>query len=210
MSLTINVQKDTATPTMNRLRASLSPRRLAAAIGPACARLTQQHLRGLGTNKRGWPTTNFWARAAKATSWQTTQEGTVVSINQIGVRQRFYGGAIAPVKKSMLAIPISPVSYGHVPADFQNLFVLRTPKGVYLVQGGVTGGGTKAAQGQVKRGMGGNAKHRKNAALNFLFKLSPSVLQGPDPGVLPDVDQFRSVANKAVLAAVIKRNESEG
>jgi len=208
MSYTI-VMKDTATPRLNELRESLTPRRLAAAVGPACARLVQQHLRTIGPNKRGWPTTNFWARAAKATSWAQMPDGVKISVNQVGVRQRFFGGAILPVRKQALAIPISPVSYGHVPSDFPGLFLIKTAKGAYLVQHGTGLGGTKKARATLAHGLGGNTKSRSAASLNFLFKLSPGVLQGPDPSVMPDMSLLRAAANKAVIAAVIKRDNKE-
>jgi len=191
---------------MDALRASLTPGRLSAAVGPACANLTRAHLRDLGQNKRGWPTTNFWARAAKATSWRRVPEGTVVSINQIGVRQRFFGGPISPVNAKALTIPISPVAYGHVASDFPGIFALKTPKGTYLVQKDETEGMKKRERAKAIRGMGGNWKRREAGTLHFLFKLVSSVLQGPNPGVLPDMDEYRAESNKAVLAAVIKRD----
>ena len=213
MSLAIQITKDTATPRLNALRESLTPGRLSAAVGPACARLTQTHLRQIGGNKKGYPTTNFWSRAAKATNWRRTPEGTIIAVNQVGVRQRFYGGEIAAVNAGALTIPISPVSYGHVAADFPGLFAVRTPKGTYLCQREEGGDIKKSEWNKQLHGLGGNVKarrtegQRQQGALNFLFRLVKSVTQGPDPGVLPDMSEYRRETHKAVMAAVIKRDK---
>ena len=160
----------------------------------------QDHLVSLGTNSRNWPTTNFWARAAKSTSWSSSGNTVLVSVNQIGVRQRYFGGTISPVKAKALAIPISPVSYGHVPRDFQNLFLLVTKKGAYLCQYGEA----ISEHGNVVKGrkLGGNGGRRKRAALNFLFKLVGSVTQAADASVLPTDEQFLATAGKAIEEAV--------
>lgn len=206
MSAAAIVTRDTATPYLVDLMGALTPQRMAAAIGPRCARFTQQWLRALGTNKYGWPSTNFWARAAKGTSWAPVDEGALISINQIGVRQRWLGGHIAPVNAQALAIPISPVSYGHVPSEFPGLFLLRTKKGAYLVQhGGGIGAGSKAQRMRTKRGMGGHAMSRADSSLNFLFKLSSGVNQAGDPRVMPSRDGLAWEAKTALLAAIKPR-----
>ena len=203
MSLTIKIVRDGITPAILRRISMLTPQRLAAAAGPAVARQVKQHLRSLGTNKRGWPTTNFWAGAAKATNWREDPHGLIVSVNQIGVRQRYHGGRIAPVTKRALTIPISPVSYGKTAADFPGSFILHTKKGAYIVQHGQgTGGETKAAAGKRIRGLGGNAKRRQTAFLNFLFKLSPGVDQKPDPNVLPEAGEVMTTVKNALLRAL--------
>lgn len=205
-AFSITVVQDGLTPAIQAKVAALSPQRLNAAVGPACARLMQRHLRANGKNKRGWPTTNFWARAAKATSWQAHAEGVLISIAQIGVRQRFLGGHIAPVNAEALAIPISPVSYGHLPSEFPGLFILRTPKGAYLVQKGVDRTeaksiGAKLAN-ELRKSQGGNYKRRTGASLNFLFKLSKGVDQAADPSVLPTKEEIGETATEAIMEAV--------
>lgn len=204
VTATISVVRDGATPAVTALAERLSPQRLAAAVGPAVARCVERHLRGLGRNRRGWPTTHFWARAAKATSWAPHVEGAMVSVNQIGVRQRYHGGKISPVKAKALAIPISPVSYGHLPAEFPGLFLLKTKKGAYLVQYGYGMDGKKVKN--AARGMKGNWKSRRGATLNFLFKLSGGVDQAGDPNVLPSHDEVREVSFAAIRMAARSRN----
>jgi sugar lactone lactonase YvrE len=199
VAVEVKVLEDRATLAVQRMEASANPDRLKLRVGPACAQLTRGWLRGLPSNKRNWPTTNFWQRASRATTWAATQEGVTISVNQIGVRQRYHGGTISAVKAKALAIPISPVSYGHVPSDFPGLFLLKTKTGAFLVQSGL-GANAKGKLVQVKRA-GGNAG-RKTASLNFLFALKKSVKQAPNEGVLPPDDAYYVTAHQAIKEAI--------
>jgi len=194
---------DNATPAIDAKLAQCSPARLRAIVGPACAKHVRTHLLGNGTNKRGWPSTHFWPDAARSTSWfaNASDSTVIISINKIGVRQRYYGGTITPVKAKALAIPISPVSYGHVPADFPGLFLLRTKKGAYLCQGGSS---EKNTRGRVRgqKLAGGNKSRRQTAALTFLFKLVGSVTQTGDQSVVPSADELMQVAMTRITEAV--------
>jgi hypothetical protein len=209
MSLSLKTSVvDHATPAIEAKLAKCSPSRLRAIIAPALVRHTQTHLLRNGKNKRGWPSTGFWADAARGTSWQSVDSGknvsVVISINKIGVRQRFYGGLIRPVNKKALAIPISPVSYGHLPSDFPGLFLLPTKKGAYLVQNDSAAAGkeTKTSYRDRRGAMGGNAKRRQRAQLNFLFKLVGSVNQPADPSVIPSTEELMEVAMTRIEEAV--------
>lgn len=187
MSITVTLARDLRQ--FERLKKNCTPERLGTGAGQDVAKTWQTALRGLGSNKRGWPTTHFWAGAARSVNWQASATGATVSCNQIGVRQRFHGGRISPVNARALTIPISPISYGHVASDFPGLFLLKTSKGAYLAQkqeGPQKGTKeTKADKGKRLRGMGGNASRRITAGLNLLFKLSGGVNQAPDPRVVP-------------------------
>jgi len=41
-----------------------------------------------------------------------------VGVNQVGVRQRYFGGPILPVKAQMLTIPACPEAYGKTAGEF--------------------------------------------------------------------------------------------
>lgn len=210
MSLAIKTSVvDHATPAIAAKLAQCEPSRLRAIIAPALTRHVQTHLLSNGKNKRGWPSTGFWAGAARATSWQAVDSGgknvsVVISVNQIGVRQRYYGGRIAPVKARALAIPISPVSYGHVPSDFPGLILVKTRKGAYLCQrdAGAIGKETRTSYKSRRRGLGGNAASRQRASLNFLFKLQKSVIQSGDKSIIPAPEQLMEVAMTRIEEAV--------
>src|SRR5690349_15819734 len=87
---------DEVTPEMKQVLDRVRPERVHAEIGARVTRLTQRHLVRNGENKKGWPTTHFWGRAAKATTFTAAAGETVIIINQIGVRQRYQGGYIYP------------------------------------------------------------------------------------------------------------------
>ncbi len=195
------ISRDTASPAVRARIAALTPQRLSAAIGPAVATLVREHLRGLGQNKRGWPTTHFYARAARAVSWIAESLGALISITLLGIRQRFHGGHIAPVIARALAIPINPVAAGHVPKDFPGLFLMQTKTGAYLVQ--AQGAGESGGKGFIgrMRSMGGHAARRIRASLNFLFVLKAGVDQAPDPNVLPSRASILSTAIASILRA---------
>lgn len=194
---TITVDSREVEAAFKRLGAALTPAQMAAAAGPAVHRTVFDHIAKLGPNRRGWPTTRFYGRAARATTWQAVADGLVVTVAQIGFRQRYYGGVIRPTRRRMLAIPISPVSYGKVPADFPGLFLLPTRKGVYLVQHGEG----VSATGNIVRGKFGrdaNERRRRRAALNFLFKLKAFVVQAGDKTILPNDADLLGVALTAI------------
>src|ERR1043166_5619357 len=100
MSLAVQITTpvDTATPEVRMLQQRVTPHRMAAEIGPRATRLVQRNFLKLGTNKRGWPSTHFWGRAAEATNWQEGFGFVEIGVNQIGVRQQLMGGEIKPVR----------------------------------------------------------------------------------------------------------------
>lgn len=192
LAVKIEVEKDTATPGLAELAARVTPQRMAAEVGPRCTRMVSRHLRENGRNKKGWPTTNFWPRAAKATNWQEGDGYVDIVTNQIGVRQRLMGGPISPVNAGALTIPISPVAYGHRASEFPGAFVIWTAKGGFIVQAQSIDGGAAPK--------GGHGKSRKKAALNFLFKLAKGVNQKPDPTVYPSDEDFKAAFDESVEA----------
>lgn len=191
MSVAIEIKvNDKATPAVGRLVDRMTPAKLAARVGPAAAQLTRGYLRGLPSNQRGWPTTNFYQRASRATTWTATDGGVTISINQIGFRQRYHGGPIKPVKAKFLTIPIASQAYGKTASDFPGSFIIKTPKGAYIVQYG----GTVSKTG---RGI-----NKNNASLEFLFKLSAGVNQRGNPNIIPSADAYYTVIHQAIKEAV--------
>lgn len=173
---------DRASPALRAKIDACRPQRLNAFIGPAVAKLTRENFRGLPTNKMGWPSTGFWRGAANSTSWQTLPEGVLISISQIGVRQRYQGGEIHAVNAKAMTVPVSAQAYGHVAADFPGSFLLKTKKGAWIVQ------------------YGGGRKH--DTTLEFLFKLVTSVTQEANSNVLPSDEEITSTALAAAEKAV--------
>lgn len=200
--LVIKVTSDTATPALRELMASLTPARFAGRVGPKVQVLTQDHLANLGGNAKGYPSTRFYEKFARNVRWIPTETGVCVAIlpaivngRQVGLGLRVFGGTITAQTVSMLAIPISPISYGHVPSDFPNLFLLKTVKGAFLCQRGEE---LSAKTGRMvgTRNAGGHAGYRIKANLIFLFKLQASVTQAGNRDVLPSDDEYLQTAVK--------------
>ena len=178
MNIVVQIHSDTATPALRALRAGLTPPRLAQELGPRCAKLVQDNFRSLGPNKKGWPTTNFWNRAAAATTWLEGRGYVIIRVNQVGVRQRLMGGDIYPVTAHALTIPASAEAYGRSARDFSGLkskLVLDPERGT-LRMALVQPGGSELP----------------------LFWLAGHVWQDKDPKVLPADEVFAKEFDKSV------------
>lgn len=177
--------KDRATPDLARKISALQPEKLARVVGPKLRVVTRDHLKRNPRNKKGWPSTGFWEDAARSVTWESDAVSVTIRINKLGVSQRYYGGVIQAVTAKFLTIPISAQAYGKTVADFPGSFLIRTPKGAYIVQ--YAGGNT--AKGKFKK---------QNATLEFLFKLKRSVKQEENRSVIPDAITYTAVALDAI------------
>jgi len=202
-NITIKITQDTATGALVSAMAKVAPRDLAGRVGEAGQRLVREHLAKLGPNAQGWPSTGFYEKFSDNVRWLPAEGGVYIAIlpalingRQVGLRLRVFGGTIQPQNVDMLAIPISPVSYGHVPSDFPNLFLLKTAKGAYLVQRGQD---VSPKTGRLigRRNPGGNAGRTLRAELNFLYKLTASVTQAGNRSVLPSDEELLQTALNA-------------
>jgi hypothetical protein len=188
VALQINTFERGASDAVRELERELNPTKLSAVYGPRLREQTRDHLKQLPRNKKGWPSTNFWEQAARATRWEPRGAGVVaIVVDKIGVRQRYMGGPIRPQTAKALTIPISPLSYGKTAKDFPGSFILSTRKGAYIVMyGSADGKPTKPESGRKR------ARTALRATLIFLFKLSGGVDQKPDKGVLPTPAEYRA------------------
>ena len=207
--ITISLISDTATPAIKALAAGLTPARLAERVGPALQTLTRDHLAALGPNKQDYPTTRFYEKFADQTRWLPAEYGLVIQIlpaivngRVVGLGLRVFGGTITPQTVDRLAVPISPISYGHVPSDFPNLFLVKTATGAYLCQDQTLHklpNGRRAGFGS----LGGNAGRRNKTAdaLVFLFVLKSSVTQEGNRDVLPSNEEYQTTAINRLKSA---------
>lgn len=199
----IETVSDTATPWLQELQGRIAPHRIAAEVGPRCTRLVQRNFRSLGQNAKGWPSTHFYGRAAEATNWQEGFGFVMISVNQIGIRQRLMGGTIKPVNAQNLTIPARPEAYGKTAREFSNLqfkFVLDPESGRMrpaLVEK------TVAVDHARTRNDGGRDKRFKKPApstVEALFWLAKSVKQEADPDVMPSDEDFEEAFDQSVKA----------
>lgn len=199
VQLEVTIGKDTASPGLAALHRLLGKDSVARVVGTACTRLVQDHLNGLGPNKQGWPSTGFYAAAARGTSWDKTDDGVEIHVeneNAPGaMNQRFHGGTIN-AKDKLLTIPARAEAYGHRATEFTNLRLAVFASGsMALVVGS---GGIRQVNfrtGRERSVVGAGARSESIV----MFWLKSSVDQDPDPGVLPTSEQLGQAATGAVL-----------
>ena len=197
----ISIESDTASPWLRDLAGRVTPQRIAAEVGPRCTRLVQRNFRSLGTNAKGWPTTNFYAGAARATSWETSLGFVTISVNQIGIRQRLMGGDIKPVHAKALTIPAAPEAYGKTAGEFDNLEfgMLVDPASGHLRPCLKEARATRIKIGKQKKDGGRNITPISTTTGQVaIFWLSQGVHQEPDPRVMPTDEQFQTEFDKSV------------
>lgn len=162
---------DLAAPALRRLQQGLQPARLAHAVGETGRNAVREHLfaRDATPNRLGSThRTHYYGRAGRSTAF-TVEGGTVtISVTQIGIRQRFYGGTIKPKTAKYLTIPVNPAAHGKTAREFGDL---------ELVFGA---GGRPIALARKARG-----KRRFGEIMYLLLK---SVTQQPDPSTLPTME----------------------
>lgn len=186
MSLGVEIKfADAATPALQRLVLLVQQPALRAALGGGIAKTARTHLRRLErerANKLGGKRTNFYGRAAKAVQRpEVTPTGVVVSINQRGLAQRYFGGDIEPGPgKEWLAIPARAEAYGQRPRDREQddlHFVLFRAGLAALVQNEQT-----------------SLRDRSESGGGIFYWLVKQVHQEADPTVLPSHEEFATAA----------------
>jgi hypothetical protein len=143
----------------------------------------------------GAPPTGVYEQAARGTSQpEVSSEGVAISIHQVAIAQRFFGGPIQPVNAKFLAIPARSEAYGKRPREFDNLRAIIFKSGAgALVQrdASVTRSGDRGS-----RRIAGLAGMHEGESLGGLvfFWLVKQVVQPPDPTVLPTEDEMLNAA----------------
>jgi hypothetical protein len=124
----------------------------------------------------GAASTGVYEEAARGTSQpDVSSEGVTISIHQVAIAQRFFGGTIQPVTAKFLAIPARSETYGKRPREFENLrFILFKSGAGALVS-------KEAPEGTRRTRIAGSSQQ---LGLIF-FWLVKQVTQQPDPTVLP-------------------------
>ncbi len=177
---TIDIRDD-VTPILKGLGLALT-RELKPAIGAAVVELFQSNFRTLGTNRQGFPTTNFWARAVRATNYDVLADGVNINVNQQGVRQRLEGGTITAVNSTWLTIPAREEAYGKRAAEFNNLhFVFFRSNLAALVENE----SVDVAFGNKKKDGSRTVTAGEEHGGGVMYWLKKSVSQAANPAVIP-------------------------
>jgi hypothetical protein len=195
--------KDDASPLIRNLRdysARINPR-----IGQAVAQLVRDHLFAKGKNKRGYPSTGFYASAAKSTSWHLTGNGVVVSIAKQGIRQRLEGGTIHAKPESYLTIPARSEAYGKRAREFGNLkiqFGKRKDGSIGPVALVADKGGATKKIFQGREGAGKETQYRTLPEGMVVYWLVKEAKQAADPSVIPTRERILQTALQTAQTAM--------
>ena len=190
---TINITDD-ASPVLAAIQNESQAGGIAKAMGESVRILTIEHLRALNARS---PRTNFYSKAAKSTTTETSPTEVKVGVTAIGIRQRYFGGYIRPKNKQWIAIPAQQQAIAQRPEEFTNLsFVLFRPDLAGLVRKtgakGREGIGTKKQAGEV------------------FWWLKKEVYQQPDDTVLPPNTLVVQTALDAATARFFRLRRRNG
>jgi hypothetical protein len=172
-------------PPLLRLRRGLERPDVRRVMGRSIAGALRRHfskLDGQRANRLGGSRTHFYGAARRAV--QQPQliggDGVVVSVNHLGIAQRYYGGTITPKTAKALTLPVHPDAYGHRAREFSDLqFIPSRRPGVFGI--------LARPNPDSPTGIG-----------EAYYVLVKRVTQAPDPTVLPD---FRTLEQTALEAA---------
>jgi hypothetical protein len=202
MSIAISIQaSDGITPVTRRVANAIQPARLNPVIGRSVNNTVREHLFSLNSarpNKLGGRRTNFYTGAARGTQFKVVSDSEIVlSINQVGIAQRYYGGTIKPKSSKFLTIPVHPAAHGKRAREFDLEVVF-----------GVNGQPVALATKKVSESRTRQSKSGKITRTNvtrfgeIYYRLVRSVTQAADPNVLPKTEVIGLFAQRDVNAVV--------
>lgn len=185
---------DQVTPVLRKMLVIMTKRSAMAEIAAAVGQVVKRHLiqKNKEPNKKGWPKTGFYGKAAEKTNWQATDSKAIVAISQEGFGQRYHGGPITAKKAGALTIPLSSKAYGHRAREFKNLILIKTSGGKAIL--------FEKGTAKVSR-TGKNGKQHVVWKLGTpMFLLVKAVDQKGDKTVIPPPEAMNAAALKACLA----------
>lgn len=205
--MNLNVYDNLIAETQVKLM-KLQPDAVNKKVGNAVMELVRNHLFAFNKthpNQMGGKRTNFYSKAAKATTWHPIPGGLVVETDWVGINQRVYGGTITPVTKQWLTIPAIPEAYGRTAREFQNLRFIEYDKGkrAMLIEGST---GARQLKGKVPAWKKVKGQKQAAALTGYLTRvyywLVKSVTQQGDPTVMPSQQDVQQRIDETVQKLV--------
>jgi hypothetical protein len=181
--------RDQVRPLLDLMKTEAGKQGLTLVIGRSVANLTRAHLIALNA-KRHKNGRNYYAQAARATSYEATPQGAVVSINQVGIRQRLLGGTIQPKDgKKFLTIPAATAAYGARAREFNDLDMQLVLNESGRLQWALVRRVSQAISFRRRKRKDGSIATRvvpgELRGGEVMYWLVRRVTQQPDPSVLP-------------------------
>ena len=150
-----------------------------------------RHLRARPANRRGFPSSGYWADAADSVSVLPSSGGVAaVEIAKEGVALHHEGGTVLPKDGGKaLAIPLAAEVYGKTPREWSG-----------FRRGDEAGDDDVLQLFWPKNSAHGFLKHRDTGDL--LYLLVPSVTIRADRSVLPEDGELLDAAQEGIMEAV--------
>lgn len=207
IAYSITITRDTATPVTQALQEQLAPARLNEVVGPKAELATRAHFEELNRQRPNWlggTRTNYYQKTV--TSWKQVGDHVVISMSQIGLRSKYYGGRISAGKNVskrtgrptvFLTIPVHPRAHGHRADEF-DLELVYNHNGVPVALA------TKSTRGvQLKQTKTGKITKRSIGRRGeIMYALKRSVMIKADPSILPAPDRIYGAAISSLNAYV--------
>jgi hypothetical protein len=199
-SLHVTIDDGISGPLQRLGQATRSPE-VRKVIGRAVANDLRQHFSKLDQerpNQMGGRRTHFYGQARRSVQNPVLlgDAGVSVSINHVGVAQRYFGGTIYAQPGKALSIPARAESYGRRPGEFTDLHleVFKSLGLAALVQNDQT-----SISIRKKKGGGRSVKRGEEQGGGVFFWLVKRVTQDADPSVLPTDAELQEAASTAGL-----------
>ena len=205
---------DLVTPTVAAVARGLAPEKLGPVIGRSAVNVWRGHLFDLNRtrpNKLGGARTGFFAQAARSANFRAEGDGSViVSVNSVGIAQRFFGGTIRPkAGKKYLTIPVAPEAYGKTAREFPQLVLVFGRGGQPIA---LATPSTRTVQTTTNK-RGKTVQQATGRLGVIMFRLVKSVTQKPDPTVIPTAAVFDAAVGHdvdAYTARLLERANQNG
>jgi hypothetical protein len=196
MSATLEIKSDSIDATLrdlDKLGGAISGDDVKAVMGRAIRGVVVSHFIQIASDSAhhktarslGAAPTGIYEKAAQGTSQpEVSQEGVSITIHQVAIAQRFFGGTIEPVNAKFLAIPARSEAYGKRPREFDNLRLILFKSGSGALVSKEPPSGTRRTR------IAGSARE---PGLIF-FWLVKQAVQEADPTVLPTEEEMLNAA----------------
>lgn len=203
MAFAISFQlTDGATGPLQRMAESVRTPEFRKVVGRAVANRLRKHFSELDSeraNTMGGRRTHFYGQARRSVQNPELvgDSGVSVSINHVGIAQRYFGGPIEADPGHALAIPARAEAYGKRPGEFKDL---------HLVVFGELGKAALVQNTQTALSVGRRRKDGSRTVSRgeeqgggVFFWLVKRVNQRPDHSVLPTESDLQAAASAAGL-----------
>ena len=193
------ISRDEASPLLSRLKDAADLAGLAPVMARAIGIQLKDHLVALDAQRHKYGR-HYYVQAARSVTARAAGGFALVSVTQIGIRQRFYGGTITPKSAKMLTIPACPEAYGMRAKEFSDLQVARVldPQTGHLRLALVRRASQVISISRRKRPDGTIKTSVRpgdvRAGGEVMFWLVRKVTQKADPTVLPTREEMLSAA----------------